>query len=217
MTGATPERRREGGRDAAAPEASNERDMAKRKRTLQSLGALGKAAAGLRRRVGMQPNVPSAKTRLLEPRIAGAKKTPGVCPYCAVGCGTLIYSKGGQILDIEGNPDSPINSGTLCPKGSAQFALHVNVNRITTCKYRPPYATQWQDVSLPWAMERIAARVKETRDRTFTEFDTKGRRVNRTMGLASLGGATLDNEENYLIAKLFRTLGTPFIENQARI
>jgi formate dehydrogenase major subunit len=171
----------------------------------------------LRNRVGGLPNVPSKKTLGLRSRIANAKASPGVCPYCAVGCGTMVYTTNGKIVDIEGNPDSPINGGTLCPKGAATFQLHVNPNRWATCKYRAPYATEWQDVSLEWAMGRIAERVKETRDRTYAEHDAQGRRVNRTMALASLGGATLDNEENYLITKLYRSLGAVFVENQARI
>jgi formate dehydrogenase major subunit len=168
-------------------------------------------------RVGMLPNVLSERSKTLRSRISGAKKTPSICPYCAVGCATNVYSRGNTILDIEGNPDSPINGGTLCPKGSATFHLHVNPNRWTTCKYRAPFSTDWEDVTYDWAMERIAARIKDTRDRTFREFDDDGRRVARTTAIASLGGATLDNEENYLITKLFRSIGTPFVENQARI
>ena len=168
-------------------------------------------------RVGMLPNVLSKRSKTLSPRIRDAKKTPSVCPYCAVGCGTNVYSRGNQILDIEGNPDSPINGGTLCPKGSATYHLHVNPNRWTTPKYRAPFAKEWQDVTYDWAMDRIAERIKDTRDRTFREFDDDGRRVARTTAIASLGGATLDNEENYLITKLFRAIGTPFVENQARI
>jgi formate dehydrogenase major subunit len=179
--------------------------------------AFARVTEGLRTRIGMMPNVLSERSQTLRPRIADAKKTPSVCPYCAVGCSTNVYSRGNTILDIEGNPDSPINGGTLCPKGSATFQLHVNPNRWTTCKYRAPFATQWQDVSYAWAMDRIAARVKDTRDRTFREFDDDGRRVARTTAIASLGGATLDNEENYLITKLARSIGTPFVENQARI
>lgn len=178
---------------------------------------LGRAAKSLGEHVGALPNVLSARSKTLRPRIAGAKQTPGVCPYCAVGCGTTVYSKGNQIIDIEGNPDSPINGGTLCPKGAATFQLHVNPNRWTTVKYRAPFAKAWSDVPYAWAMERIAQRIKDTRDRTFCERDPHGNRVNRTTAIASLGGATLDNEENYLIAKLFRNIGTPFIENQARI
>ncbi len=185
--------------------------------TIDLTALLSKGASLLAERVGVQPNVPSPRTRALRPRTSAAKATPSVCPYCAVGCGTLVYSKGDKIVDIEGNPDSPINGGTLCPKGAATFQLHVNSNRWTTCKYRAPNSTEWQDVSLPWAMERIAQRIKDTRDRTFTEFDDQNRRVNRTMAIASLGGATLDNEENYLITKLYRSIGAPFVENQARI
>ena len=180
-------------------------------------GAFARAGELLRERMGMMPNVLSPRSKTLRPRIAGAKKTPSVCPYCAVGCSTNVYSHGNTIVDIEGNPDSPINGGTLCPKGSATFQLHVNPNRWTTCKYRAPFATTWQDVTYEWAAEQIAARIKDTRDRTFHEFDDRGRRVARTTAIASLGGATLDNEENYLITKLARSIGTPFVENQARI
>jgi formate dehydrogenase major subunit len=188
------------------------------KRPALDLSALlGQAARALGARIGPLPNVLSERSRTLRPRIAGARKTPGICPYCAVGCSTNVYSDGNAIIDIEGNPDSPINGGTLCPKGSAIFQLHVNPNRWTSVKYRAPNAREWTDVPYAWALERIAQRIKETRDRTFTEYDEHGVRVNRTMAIASLGGATLDNEENYLIAKLFRSIGTPFIENQARI
>jgi formate dehydrogenase major subunit len=192
--------------------------VADTKRPVVDLTALlARAAHALGERVGPSPNVLSKRSKTLRPRIADAKKTPGVCPYCAVGCGTTVYSRENTIVDIEGNPESPINAGTLCPKGSATFQLHVNPNRWTTPKYRAPFASEWTDVTYAWAMERIAQRIKDTRDRTFREHDEQGRRVNRTMAIASLGGATLDNEENYLIAKLFRNIGTPFIENQARI
>jgi formate dehydrogenase major subunit len=178
---------------------------------------LARVAGELGKRVAPLPNVLSKRSQTLHSRIKDAKATPSVCPYCAVGCGTMIYSKNDKIIDIEGNPASPINGGTLCPKGAATFQLHVNPNRWTKVKHRAPFATEWEDVTLEWAMTRIAEKVKETRDRTFVETDGEGRRVKRTMALASLGGATLDNEENYLIAKLFRSIGTPFIENQARI
>jgi formate dehydrogenase major subunit len=172
---------------------------------------------GVLGRIGMLPNVLSARSKTLRPRIAGTQTTPSVCPYCAVGCGTTIHSRENTIVEIEGNPESPINAGTLCPKGAATFGLHVNPSRWTTVKYRAPHATAWSDVSHDWAMARVAQLVKETRDRTFVEHDEHGRRLNRTTAIGSLGGATLDNEENYLIAKLFRNIGTPFIENQARI
>jgi formate dehydrogenase major subunit len=185
--------------------------------TLDLTALLAGAANEIGKRVGPLPNVLSKRSEQLTSRISGAKKSPGVCPYCAVGCGTMVYSKGNEILDIEGNPDSPISGGTLCPKGAATFQLHVNPNRWTTVKYRAPFASEWADVPYEWALDRIAERVKDTRDRTFTEFDEQGRRVARTTAIASLGGATLDNEENYLIAKLFRSWGAVFVENQARI
>ena len=192
--------------------------MASTKRPSIDLTSLfAKAAEKIGERIAPLPNVLSPRSKALRPRIADAKKSPSVCPYCAVGCGTMVYSRDGAILDIEGNPDSPINGGTLCPKGAATFQLHVNPNRWTTAKYRAPYASEWTDVPYAWATEQIAQRMKETRDRTFTEFDEQGRRVARTTAIASLGGATLDNEENYLIAKLFRSMGTVFVENQARI
>jgi formate dehydrogenase major subunit len=192
--------------------------MASTSRSSADIGAAFTRVAGaVRARIGPLPNVLSKRSQTLRPRIADAKKTPSVCPYCAVGCSTLVYSHGNRIVDIEGNPDSPINGGTLCPKGSATFQLHVNPNRWTTCKYRAPFATEWTDVTYEWAMERITERVKDTRDRTFREFDEQGRRVARTTAIGSLGGATLDNEENYLIAKMMRAIGTPFVENQARI
>ena len=192
--------------------------MASTRRPVLDLTALlSRAANAIGERVAPLPNVLSERSKTLRPRIADTKKTPSVCPYCAVGCGTTVYSRGNEILDIEGNPDSPINGGTLCPKGAATFQLHVNPNRWTTVKYRAPFASEWTDVPYAWAIDRIAERIKETRDRTFVETDGQGRRVARTTAIASLGGATLDNEENYLITKLFRSFGAVFVENQARI
>jgi formate dehydrogenase major subunit len=174
--------------------------------------------ARLARNVGLVPDrTYSRESRELRPRIDGAEKTISVCPYCAVGCSQVVYHKDGQLLDIEGNPDSPINAGTLCPKGAATYQLSVNPLRLTTVKYRAPYADHWEDRPLDWAMERIAQLVKQARDETFEERDEAGRTVNRTMAIAHLGGATLDNEENYLIKKLFSGLGMVWIENQARI
>ena len=192
--------------------------MATTKRPQIDLNSLAaKAAELVRERLGMLPNVLSERSKKLRPRISGAQGVPSVCPYCAVGCGTLVYHRDGQIIDIEGNPESPINGGTLCPKGAATYQLHVNPNRWTTCKYRAPYSPEWEDVTLEWALERVAARFKESRDRTFVTTDDQGRALNRTTAIGSLGGATLDNEENYLMAKLFRSAGMPFVENQARI
>jgi formate dehydrogenase major subunit len=140
-----------------------------------------------------------------------------VCPYCAVGCGQLVTIKDQQVTQIEGDPDSPISRGRLCPKGSASKSLVTSPTRQTTIKYRRPYATGWEELPLDRAMAMIADRVLNTRADTWQPHDQHGRRVNRTLGLASLGGATLDNEENYLIKKLFTALGAIQIENQARI
>ena len=151
---------------------------------------------------------------------------PSVCPYCAVGCGQLVTEIGGKIVNIEGNPDSPINRGTLCPKGAATYQLAVNPHRVTKVWYRAPGATEWDKTkTLDWAMDRIATRIKQTRDGTFqttcTTQDDAGndvpKRVNHTLAIASLGGATMDNEWNYLQCKLMRSLGVVFLENQARI
>jgi formate dehydrogenase major subunit len=152
------------------------------------------------------------------PRIRDAKVVHSVCPYCAVGCSLNVYVKDGRVIDIEGDPHSPINHGTLCPKGSATFQYTVNSSRLTQVLYRAPYSDHWEVKPLGWAMEQIAQRVKKTRDETFVERLTDGREVNHTLGIASLGGATLDIEENYLMKKLLTGgLGIVSIENQARI
>ncbi len=152
------------------------------------------------------------------PRIRDARVVHSVCPYCAVGCSLNVYVKDGKVLDIEGNPDSPINRGKLCPKGAATFQYTVNSSRLTQVLYRAPYSDHWEVKSLEWAMEQIAQRVKKTRDETFVERLPDGREVNHTLAIASLGGATLDVEENYLMKKLFSGgLGVVSIENQARI
>jgi formate dehydrogenase major subunit len=158
-------------------------------------------------------------------KIKGAREFASVCPYCAVGCGQIVSVRDGQIVNIEGNPDSPISRGTLCPKGSAAFQLAVNPNRLTKVKYRPPFGKDWEDRELDWAMDRIAQRVKETRDRDFREtwdgHDRAGKpvrkRVNHCTTIGSLGGATMDNEWNYAHLKLWRALGLIWLENQARI
>jgi formate dehydrogenase major subunit len=152
------------------------------------------------------------------PRIRDARSVHSVCPYCAVGCSLNVYTKDGKVIDIEGDPNSPINHGTLCPKGSATFQYTVNPSRLTQTFYRAPYSDHWQTVSLDWAMEQIAQRIKKTRDETFVTHLADGREVNHTLGIASLGGATLDIEENYLMKKLLTGgLGIVSIENQARI
>ena len=178
---------------------------------------LNRAGGELSARVGSLPNVASPRTQSLQARIKNAKAVPSICPYCAVGCGTLAYvSDDGTLLDVEGNPDSPISGGHLCPKGSAIFGLTVNSARWTTAKYRAPYADRWEDRPLEWVMQRIVALVKETREKTFVR-ERDGKRLNHTLGIASLGGATFGIEENYLLGKLMHSLGVVSVENQARI
>jgi formate dehydrogenase major subunit len=161
----------------------------------------------------------SEGSRATRPRLADADRVgTSICPYCAVGCAQLIYARGNDVIHIEGDPRSPINQGTLCPKGAATYGWLMNPNRLTTVKYRAPYADHWEDKPLDWAMERIAQLVKQTRDETFVHRLPDGTIANHTMAIAELGGATLDNEENYLIKKLLGGgLGMVFIENQARI
>ena len=150
-------------------------------------------------------------------RIKDAKVFPSVCPYCAVGCGTLVHVVNGQITNIEGNPASPISFGNLCPKGAASFQLHVNPNRPTKVLHRAPGAADWEVWDLERAMSRVAELVKKSREETFIERLEGGVRVNMTPAIFSLGGATLDNEWNHIHQKLMRGLGIVAIENQARI
>jgi formate dehydrogenase major subunit len=159
--------------------------------------------------------------------IKRGKEIPSICPYCAVGCGQIVMTEAGtgKILDIQGNPDSPISQGTLCPKGAATYQLAVNPLRWTKVKYRAAGSDHWEDKPLDWAMERVAQLVKKTRDAGFNEFqempDGKGgavrKRVMNTYAVASLGGATMDNEWNYVHQKLMHALGVVYVENQARI
>ncbi len=165
----------------------------------------------------------SEHSRTWRPRLEEADRVgTSICPYCAVGCAQLVYAKGNQVIHVEGDPRSPINQGTLCPKGAATIGWMQNPNRLTTVKYRAPYSDHWEERPLDWAMERIAALVKRTRDETFVRQlpgqNPNGITVNHTMAIAELGGATLDNEENYLIKKLLGGgLGMVWIENQARV
>jgi formate dehydrogenase major subunit len=169
-------------------------------------------------RVGTVPNPISTETARAGTRLRGATVTHSICPYCAVGCAQLVYVKDGRIIDIEGSYDSPINGGTLCPKGAATYQLAVNPERLTTVKYRAPYSDRWEERSLAWAMERIAQLVKQARDESFEERDADGMPVMRSQAVGHFGGATLDNEENYLIKKLFTGgLGIVAVSNQARI
>jgi len=166
---------------------------------------------------GLGPVAASGNTLKAGSRIAGLKVTESICPYCAVGCGQLVYTRDGELVDIEGNPNSPISQGTLCPKGSASRQLIQQPGRLTKIRYRRPGGTEWEDLELETAMDMIADRVIAAREDHWQDSDEHGRRVNRTLGFAHLGGATLDNEENYLIKKLFTALGALQIENQARI
>jgi formate dehydrogenase major subunit len=160
----------------------------------------------------------SARSAGLQPRTATADSvTHSVCPFCAVGCAQKVYVKDGEVVQIEGDPDSPISRGRLCPKGSASKQLVTGPQRETTVRYRAPYATEWRELDLDTAMDMVADRVLDARRKGWQDFDADRNTLRRTMGIASLGGATLDNEENYLIKKLFTALGALQIENQARI
>jgi formate dehydrogenase major subunit len=154
----------------------------------------------------------------LTPRTRTADKVvKSICPYCAVGCGQDIYVRDGRITDIEGDPDSPVSRGRLCPKGAATFQLVTGSHRVKTVLYRRPHGTEWEELPLERAMDMVAERVKEAREEHWEDKDEDGNTVNRTLSMAHLGGATLDNEENYLIKKLFTALGIVQVENQARI
>jgi len=166
---------------------------------------------------GLGPIAASPKTQKAGARVAGLKVTESVCPYCAVGCGQLVYTRDGELVDIEGNPRSPINQGTLCPKGSASRQLIQQPGRLTKVKYRRPYGTEWEELDLETAMDMIADRVIAARENGWQDRDQHNRKVDRTLGFAHLGGATLDNEENYLLKKLWTAMGALQIENQARI
>lgn len=161
----------------------------------------------------------STTSKTLRPRLEEADRVgTSICPYCAVGCSQLIYAKHGKPIHIEGDPRSPINQGTLCPKGAGTLGMLLSPKRVTSVLYRAPYAKAWEVKPLDWAMERIARLTKTARDETFADTLPDGRVINQTIGLGSLGGATMDNEENYLIKKLFGGgLGMVNIENQARI
>jgi formate dehydrogenase major subunit len=168
-------------------------------------------------RLGLGAAVASRRTRQLRPRTATADKVvKSVCPYCAVGCAQNVYVKDGRVTQIEGDPDSPVSRGRLCPKGSASLQLTTGQAREYQVRYRRPGGSEWESLDLDTAMDMIADRVIRAR-REGWQWEQGGKRTRRTMGLASLGGATLDNEENYLMKKLFTALGAIQIENQARI
>jgi formate dehydrogenase major subunit len=189
-----------------------------------SLGAIGTVAATEVASLGLDTT--DIKKKALAISIKTGKQVPSVCPYCSVGCGQIVMvNDEGTIIDIQGNPDSPISEGTLCPKGAATYQLVMNDLRWTKVKYRAPGSDRREDKTLDWAMNRIAELVKQTRDANFNEFqdmpDGKGgvinKRVMNTYAIASLGGATIDNEWNYLQQKLMHALGVVYVENQARI
>lgn len=198
--------------------------ISRRKFLQMTGGALAGAAAVDAAGLGL--NVQSAYAHGSAAPIKEGKVVPSVCPYCAVGCGQLVMvDKSGKIIDVQGNPDSPINQGTLCPKGAATYQLIVNPLRETKVKYRAAGSNQWEEKPLDWAMEQIAQKFKATRDANFNETQdmpdgaggTVKKRVMNTYAIASLGGATMDNEWNYVHQKLMHAAGVVFLENQARI
>jgi formate dehydrogenase major subunit len=180
-----------------------------------SAGTAGGTAVGTLAALGADLEPKRALAQEL--RIKDAKVFPSVCPYCAVGCGTLVHTVEGKITNIEGNPASPISFGNLCPKGAASLQLHVNPNRLTKVLHRAAGASDWEVWDLDKAMDRVAELTKKARDETFVEKLANGKLVNHSLGVFSLGGATMDNEWNHLHQKLMRGLGIVAIENQARI
>jgi formate dehydrogenase major subunit len=195
--------------------------MVTRRQFLKRSGLVaGGATLGGLVALGLDPEPVRAATLPLDFKIRNTKVVPSVCPYCAVGCGLLLHVRDGKLVNLEGNPDSPINRGTLCPKGAASFALTVNPERRTKALHRRPGATAWEEIDLHKAMDMVAERVKKTRDATFRRTAMVSGRpvvVNHTLGMGSLGGATMDNEWNYVQAKFWRGIGGVWLENQARI
>ena len=188
-----------------------------RRQFLQSSAAGLGTGTALGSLLGLGASLAPATARAQELRIRNAKATPSVCPYCAVGCAMIVHTVGNEIVNIEGDKRSPHNEGCLCPKGAATYQLIKNPNRATRVLHRKPGASDWEEVELDWAMDRIAQLVKKTRDETFVERLENGTLVNQTTAIFALGGATLDNEWNHLEQKLMRGLGVVAIENQARI
>jgi formate dehydrogenase major subunit len=157
-------------------------------------------------RAGQEPN-----------RIKGAAVTTTICPYCAVGCGMIVHTKEGRVIHVEGDPDHPINRGSLCSKGASLFQIANNPTRVKKPMYRAPGAANWKEVEWDWALDEIAKRIKKSRDASFVEKNALGQVVNRCDGIASVGSAALDNEECYVYQKWLRSLGLVYIEHQARI
>jgi formate dehydrogenase major subunit len=168
--------------------------------------------------LGLGASVQTEKSRTMRPRIADADHVArSICPFCAVGCGQLAYVKDGEVIQVEGDPASPVSRGRLCPKGAATKNMHSGQLREYEVKYRRPYSTHWESLSLSEAMDMIVDRIVGTREETWQDETEDGNPARRTMAIANLGGATLDNEENYLMKKLLSALGVVQVENQARI
>lgn len=188
-----------------------------RRSFLLSCGTLGATGAGglLPRFLGidLSPSTAYAKTAAAK----SGKVTTSICPYCASGCGILVTAADGKVVNVEGDPDHPINQGSLCSKGVSLLQLANNDRRMSKVLYRAPGASAWEEKSWDWAMKKIAANIKGTRDATFRQRDDKDRIVNRTEGIACMGGAALDNEECYAYSKLARALGIVYLEHQARL
>ena len=167
---------------------------------------------------GLGFDLSPAEVYAQELRIKGAKETTSICCYCSVGCGIIVHTdSSGKVINAEGDPDHPISEGALCAKGASSYQIAVNENRLKKVRYRAPYSTAWKEVSWEWALEKIAANIKKSRDASFMEKNAAGQVVNRTNGIASVGSAALDNEECWLYAKFLRSLGLIYIEHQARI
>jgi formate dehydrogenase major subunit len=187
-----------------------------RREFLKWSGTAGAAAAALCLGFDLRP----VQSYAAELKILKAKETTTICPYCAVGCGIIAHSKksgSGRLINTEGDPDHPINEGTLCSKGAALIQMTENKSRIKNPLYRAAESDEWEEVEWDWALEQIAERVKKTRDATFTQKNDKGQVVNRTTGIAHVGSAALDNEECWVLQGIMRALGLVFIEHQARI
>jgi formate dehydrogenase major subunit len=174
--------------------------------------SVGSALAG-----SLAVNLDAAKSYAATLPIRYAKETQTICPYCAVGCGIIVHSQNGKVINTEGDPDHPINEGTLCSKGASLYQVVNNPTRLTKPRYRAPGSREWKEVEWDWALDEIAKRIKKTRDKTFVSKNSKGQIVNRCDGIAHVGSAALDNEECYILQKWLRSLGLVYIEHQARI
>lgn len=176
-----------------------------------------KLSAGTAVLGGMAVNLTPATSYAGTLPIRYAKETTTICPYCAVGCGIIVHAQDGKVINTEGDPDHPINEGTLCAKGATLYQVANNPTRLTKPRYRAPGASDWKEVEWDWALDEIALRIKNSRDKTFVTTNSKGQVVNRTDGIAHVGSAALDNEECYILQKWLRSIGLIYIEHQARI